>query len=57
MLTFRPQDFFIKKTKAGDEVINLSSRLAFDKEFINEMRKEGVKDFIERDQNGDEVEE
>lgn len=51
-IELRTQDLFIKdvQTKEGmREVINLRGSLAFDEDFIQEMKANGVRKFIEEE--------
>lgn len=56
-IEFRPQDLMIKDTNNGDEVVNIRSSLAFDPEFIAEMKANGVKKYIQQEETEEEIEE
>jgi len=45
-IELRKCDLSIKKLDNGEEVVQLRPSLAFDEGFIQEMRDQGVKDFI-----------
>lgn len=56
-IEFRPYDLYIKTIeKTGDEVVQIKNNIAFDKTFIEECKKAGVKQLVLRDSNGDQVE-
>lgn len=47
------------KNKDGDEleIVSLNSRLAFDPSFIEEMKGQGVRPVVKRDDSGENVDE
>lgn len=56
MIELRPYDLFItevedKKNGGKNEVVRLKASLAFDVTFIEELRKQGVKKYIEQDED------
>jgi len=60
-IEIRSQDLFVKTITDKDgierEVINFRSALAFDEDFIEEMKEKGVKTFVEEGTDNDEDEE
>lgn len=46
----RPQDLVINETNQGQEVVNIKGNLAFDEDFINEMRALGVKKYVSEEE-------
>lgn len=56
MINLRPSDLCIKTLDDGREVIQLRGAVAFNEQFIEEMKQEGVAPIIERQEEVDESE-
>lgn len=54
MIELRPQDLQIKETNDGDEVVNIKGHLAFDADFIAEMKEKGVKKYVKQQEEEEE---
>lgn len=54
-LMFKVYDFQIKRLSSGDEVVQLKPSRAFDLDFIAEMKSAGVKEWVQRDEQGEDA--
>lgn len=48
MISLRPSDLGIKTLDDGREVVQLRGAVAFDENFINEMKEAGVAPYVEK---------
>lgn len=53
-IEFNHWDLVIAETKEGAEVVNIKGPVAFDPDFIEEMKSKGVKKFTEEEEQVEE---